>query len=395
MPSTAVIVVAAGSGARLGFGLPKALVPLNGVSLLRRALGPIVERGDLAVIVAPETHLAQAEQEARTAGLAAERCVVVAGGISRQESVARGLSALQAHPLGAGVDVVLVHDAARALAPRELFDSVETAVRADSCGVVPALEVVDTIKSVDSVGAVTGTVDRSILRRAQTPQGFPRAAFEAAHREVTAEHTDDVALFADHGGYVRTVTGDELALKITTPADLDWAIGTIGAPHGSTIGPAQRVGIGLDAHAFSTDPNAELWLAGLLWPNEPGLDGHSDGDVAAHALVDALLGAAGLGDIGGMFGTDDPALAGARGEVFLKHARAKVEAAGWRILSASVEIVGNRPKIGPRRTEAETLLSTLLDAPVSLAATTSDGLGLSGEGRGIGASAVVLLGSAN
>lgn len=410
--AVAVIVVAAGSGTRLGLETPKAFVRLGaaGLTILERSLyavrgmtGPV-----RLVVVAPETLVAAAREIAARAVVGA---VVVAGGASRQASVAAGLAHV------GDADVVLVHDAARALTPSAVFDRVSAAVRATGHGVVPGTPVADTIKQTDAGGRVVSTIDRSELSAVQTPQGFPADLLVEAYASAEREVTDDAQLFADLGHPVDIVDGDPLAFKITTPFDLERAAEIVNAesadravaqggepgsrerashaprPERSAAGtwPAIRVGIGTDAHAYSSDPATPLWLAGVEWPGERGLDGHSDGDVAAHAIVDALLSAAGLGDIGSVFGTSDPALAGAHGEVFLAEARRLVEASGFSISNVSVQLLGNRPRFSPRKAEAETALSRVIGSPVSVSATTSDGLGFTGRGEGLAAVATALI----
>jgi len=186
---------------------------------------------------------------------------------------------------------------------------------------------------------------------------------------------------------VRCIAGAEHAFKITTPADLDRALRLLQPPARAT---APRIGVGTDVHAFGGD--GDLWLAGLRWPGEPALSGHSDGDAVAHAIVDALLGAAGLGDIGRHFGTAHPEYAGAHAEVFLARTAALLADAGYAIGSVSVQFQGNRPRFSPRREEAEEVLSAALGgAPVTVSATTTDGLGFTGRGEGIAVTAVALV----
>ncbi|HKT57828.1 MAG TPA: 2-C-methyl-D-erythritol 4-phosphate cytidylyltransferase [Microbacterium sp.] len=382
VPRIAVIVVAAGSGTRLGAGAPKALVGVGARSILHHALanvfgGPPAQ----VVVVAPAGHEGAALTEARdAAGDRRDLVTVVTGGDTRQSSVAAGLAALWGD-----VEIVLVHDAARALTPPAVFDRVAASVAGGSAAVVPVLPVVDTLKRVAG-RTVTGAVDRSEVAAAQTPQGFRRDVLETAYRVAHAEFTDDAALVAAAGHRIDTVAGDERAFKITTPADLERAARLVA---GSVPPGAPRVGVGTDVHAFGGD--GDLWLAGLEWPGEPALAGHSDGDAVAHAIVDALLSAAGLGDIGTHFGTARPEFAGAHADAFLRRTAALLHEAGWAVGNVTVQVQTNRPRFAPRRAEAERVLSDALGAPVTVGATTTDGLGFTGRGDGVAATAVALV----
>jgi len=208
-----------------------------------------------------------------------------------------------------------------------------------------------------------------------------------ATHEGGKEVTDDAALVEANGVEVHTVNGEARALKITTKEDLIVATNFL---LGANL--QVRSGIGIDSHAFSSDSNRKLWLAGLLWSDEIGLEGHSDGDVALHAICDALFAATQLGDLGSNFGTSDPKYKGAAGSLLLKETFNRVTEAGYAIENVAVQIVGNRPKIGTRRSEAITVISNLLGGvPVSVSATTTDGLGFTGEGKGLSAIATALV----
>lgn len=372
----AVIIPAGGSGERLGAKIPKALVQLAGKTLIEHAVANMAPIANQIIVAAP------AGFEEQFKDLLSSEVTVVTGGLTRTLSVKKALALVEKEN-----EYILVHDAARSLASTDLAMRVIDSLRAGEKAVIPGMPVSDTIKRVDGDNYVTKTPTRSKLRSIQTPQGFTRKLLIKAHTSAD-DATDDAGLVEDRGVDVKVILGEERAMKITTMNDLAIA-------HNWLIPGADnqiRVGIGTDAHAFSHDSSRALWLAGLYWPEEVGVDGHSDGDVAAHAICDALLSAASLGDLGSNFGTSDPKYAGASGSQLLNETLSRVSAAGYSINNVSVQIVGNRPKIGPRRAEAIASLSKALGGvSVSVSATTTDGLGFTGAGLGLSAIATALL----
>lgn len=382
-PRTAVIVLGAGNGTRLGRSEPKAFVHLAGRPTLARALEAVfaMREHPQVIVTVPPSFVPIAKELARSVPHGSEyEVTIILGGASRQESVAAALS-----HLADSVEVVLVHDAARPLTPSVIFDSVAAEVLSSGAGVVPGLPVADTIKRTDDSGQVVETVDRSVLMAVQTPQGFPRKHLVAAHESAAEEFTDDSALVSAAGYPVSVIAGDQLAFKITTA----WELRRAEQLFTGSVATGIRVGTGTDVHAYDSDK--PLWLAGLHWPDEIGLAGHSDGDVVAHAICDAMLSAARLGDIGSVFGTSDPRFADAHGDVFLTEALHLVREVGFEVGNVSVQLIGNHPVVSRRRREAETLLSDLLNATVSISATTSDALGFTGRGEGMAAIATALL----
>jgi len=368
----AAIIAAAGSGERFGADIPKALIQLGDRTLIEHAVSAISSVADQVIVTAP------AGYEDQIQSLVGDEITVVTGGATRSESVRIGLAKVSSE-----AKYVLIHDAARALASSALAEQVVAALKSGDVAVIPGLAQVDTVKIVSADGIVTSTPERASMRNIQTPQGFSYAVIKEAHSSA-GDATDDAALVESLGKPVRVIKGEERALKITTASDLATALQFLGKSSNF------KTGVGVDAHRFET--GRPLWLAGLLWPDQDGVEGHSDGDVASHAICDALFAASGLGDLGSNFGTNKPEYAGASGTALLKETLVLVEKAGYKISHVSVQVIGNRPKIGSRRAEAIAALSAALGgAEVAVLATTTDGMGLTGEGKGIAAIASALI----
>jgi 2-C-methyl-D-erythritol 4-phosphate cytidylyltransferase / 2-C-methyl-D-erythritol 2,4-cyclodiphosphate synthase len=329
---------------------------------------------------------------------ALDRCDVVAGGEERADSVLAGLRALRR----AGHDdetLTLVHDAARPGVTTELVTAVaELAASVPTDAVVPVIAVPDSLKRVRA-GRVVAPVDREEVAAAQTPQAASLGTLRAAIEEARAWNrpvTDDAGALAAAGVSVRVVPGDPRNRKVTEPSDLDAVRGMLAAsstpitaPGSSTALPGVRCGIGFDAHRLVA--GREMRIGGVVFADEPrGPDGHSDGDAALHALIDALLGAAQLGDVGALFPPGEATWEGADSRDLVRRAVARLREHGWRATAADVAVAVASPAIGPRREEIieaiAGLLGVGLDA-VSIKGTTSDGLGFAGA-EGIAAWAV-------
>jgi len=381
-PDFTGVVVAAGRSTRCTGGLPKQFQEFGGSSVLEWSVRALADRpavgGVVVVLAADELRGPRGAAARNWPGVAA----VVAGGATRAESVLRGLEAAGALPF------VLVHDAARPLVSAALVDAVVEATRRHGAA-VPVVEIPDTVKAV-ALGRILRTIPREELRLAQTPQGarrdWLRAALGAACR-AGQEVTDEAAALEHSGHAVAAVPGEGANRKITTAEDLGEARRSLG-PRGSAL----RVGTGFDVHRL--DPDRPLVLGGLPFPGEAGLSGHSDADVVLHAAMDALLGAAGLGDIGTHFPPDDERFEGAASTVLAGRVRELVEESGFDVVNLDLTVLAEAPRIAPRSAEMRRTIAECLriDASrVGVKATTLERLGALGRGEGIACQAVALL----
>jgi 2-C-methyl-D-erythritol 4-phosphate cytidylyltransferase/2-C-methyl-D-erythritol 2,4-cyclodiphosphate synthase len=377
----AVLIVAAGRGERFGAGLPKQYAFLGGRPVLRHAAETFLRHPRVDAVRVVIGSGDEERYESAVRGLAGLLPPVV-GGAARQESVRRGLESLAEEPVP---DLVLIHDAARPLVSGAVIDRVIDAL-ARWPAVLPVLPVVDSLKRVEG-GRVSGDAPRDGLARAQTPQGFRYPLLLQAHRAVAAAepgYTDDTAIAAAAGLEVAWVQGEERNMKLTLPEDLAVAERFLEAR------TRWRTGLGFDVHAFAAD--RPLILCGIPIPHEFGLAGHSDADVAFHAVTDAILGTIGAGDIGSHFPPSEPRWRDADSALFLRHAAGLLAERGGRLENVDLVIVCERPKIGPHRAAMAARLAEVLGVgqdQVSIKATTSERLGFTGRGEGIAAQAVV------
>jgi 2-C-methyl-D-erythritol 4-phosphate cytidylyltransferase/2-C-methyl-D-erythritol 2,4-cyclodiphosphate synthase len=375
----AAIIVAAGSGTRAGRAdVPKQFRPVGGETMLRRTLAAFADVNTVDMIQPVIRREDGDLYRAAADGFAILPPVV--GGATRQDSVRAGLEALAAH----APDIVLIHDAARPFVSAALIARAIESV-AETGAAIPALTVTDTVKSVDAIGHVDKTLDRSALRLIQTPQGFAFKPLLDAHRKAAmqgrADFTDDAALAEWAGMSVAVFEGEPGNIKITHPEDFM----RHEAQAFSQLNDV-RIGNGIDVHAFG--PGDHVIVGGIRIAHNQALTGHSDADVGLHALTDALLGALADGDIGSHFPPSDPQWRGASSDRFLKFAVERVTARGGMIAHLDLTIVCETPKIGPHRDAMRAAIAAIagLDVGrVAVKATTSEKLGFTGRGEGIAA----------
>ena len=366
------LIVAAGKGERLGGDLPKQYRSIGGKPVLRWAVEAMASHPSIdqvRVVIGPDQNdLAKDSIGDIPVG------ALIVGGAERSDSVLNGLQAI-------GEGTVLVHDAARPFCPPAVIDRLLDALEG-SDGAVPVLPVSDTLASGGST--LDAPIDRKGLFRVQTPQAFHVEDLIYAYEEAgRAPATDESTIMLAAGLKVATVEGDPMLEKLTTQADWDRAEAILA----SRLVP--RTGMGFDVHAFAGE--GPIMLGGIAVPHSRGLAGHSDADVALHAITDALLGAAGLGDIGEHFPPSDPQWKGAASDLFLRHAAELVRERGGIIDHVDVTIIAEEPKVGPHRSAIRQRIAEILGVTldqVSVKATTTEGLGFTGRREGMAAQAV-------
>ena len=370
--TTTALIVAAGKGERLGGGLPKQYRLLQGKPMLRRAVDALICHPAIARV---RVVIGQGQEDlAREALSGLDVGDLIEGGADRADSVRAGLSRIEG-------DAVLVHDAARPFCPPEVVDRLLAPLEFFD-GAAPVLPVGDTLaKASDTLGEA---VDRNGMVRVQTPQAFRLGALKSAYDNWSGETpTDETTVARAAGLSVAAVQGDPALEKVTTEADFaraeDWLA--------SRMTP--RTGMGFDVHAFGGE--GPIMMGGIAIPHPRGLAGHSDADVVLHAITDALLGAAGLGDIGEHFPPSDPQWTGASSDLFLAHAAGLIRDRGGIIDHVDCTVICEEPKVGPHRLEMRRKVAAVLkvkDEQVSIKATTTEGLGFAGRREGIAAQAV-------
>jgi 2-C-methyl-D-erythritol 4-phosphate cytidylyltransferase/2-C-methyl-D-erythritol 2,4-cyclodiphosphate synthase len=373
--SVTALIVAAGSGQRLGGGVPKQYRPLAGKPVLRWAAEALASHraiGGVRVVIG-EGQEQMAAEALRGLGVGE----FITGGDQRADSVRRGLGAIEG-------SAVLVHDAARPFCPPDVVDRLLDKLEFFE-GAAPVLPVGDTLARAS--GTLAEPVDRAGVVRVQTPQAFQLGALKQAYASWSGDSpTDETTVVRAAGMSVAAVEGDPSLEKLTTPADWTRAEALLG----STL--VSRTGTGFDVHAFAGE--GPIMLGGIAVPHPRGLAGHSDADVALHAITDALLGAAGLGDIGEHFPPSDPQWKGASSDLFLAHAAALIRDRGGIIDHVDCTIIAEEPKVGPHRSAMRASIARILGlakGQVSIKATTTEGLGFTGRREGMAAQAVATI----
>jgi 2-C-methyl-D-erythritol 4-phosphate cytidylyltransferase / 2-C-methyl-D-erythritol 2,4-cyclodiphosphate synthase len=377
----AAIVVAAGNGTRAGTGVPKQFRAVQGKPMLRHSVEAFTRHPDIDVIIVAIGDGQERDADKALAGL---NVTFVNGGITRRDSVNNCLQYLYKYP---DIAKILIHDAARPFLPKNVIDSLIAALDHHD-GAVPALPVIDSLARSADGELLSTTENRDGLWRIQTPQAFRKDAILTAHNiwDESREATDDARMVMAAGFNVAIVPGNERLAKYTFANDF-----TDKSMHDQSM-PQYRTGMGYDVHRLSV--GEDLWLCGVKIAHDKGLVGHSDADVALHALTDAILGAAAAGDIGDHFPPSDPQWRGASSDHFLSHAAVIARQQGYGISNIDVTIICEAPKIGPHRqtmrARVAAILNISMDA-VSIKATTTEKLGYTGRGEGIAAQAIATL----
>jgi 2-C-methyl-D-erythritol 4-phosphate cytidylyltransferase/2-C-methyl-D-erythritol 2,4-cyclodiphosphate synthase len=370
--TTTALIVAAGKGERLGGGLPKQYRPIGGKPMLRWAAESLIRH---PAVQSTRIVISEGQQELAAAALAGlDVGEPIVGGAERADSVRAGLEAITG-------DAVLVHDAARPFCPPQVIDRLLAALEFHE-GAAPVLAVSDTLAK---SGPVLGDpVERAGLVRVQTPQAARLSALRSAYSAWNGSPpTDETSVLRAAGMSVAVVEGSPELDKITSAGDFARAEELAAARL------APRTGFGFDVHAFAGD--GPVMLGGIAVPHERGLAGHSDADVVLHAITDALLGAAGLGDIGEHFPPSDPQWKGAASELFLAHAAELLRSRGAILDHVDCTVIAEAPKVGPHREAMRARIASILGlgiGQVSVKATTTEGLGFTGRREGIAAQAV-------
>ncbi|XDZ66959.1 2-C-methyl-D-erythritol 4-phosphate cytidylyltransferase [Alphaproteobacteria bacterium LSUCC0684] len=397
-PPVHVVLLCAGRSTRLGGEVAKPWRHIGGAMVMRHALEAFMAHPSISggVVVAAADAMDEARRQSKGSGW-----IIAEGGAERSDSVRNGLEAL------AGIEPapqhVLIHDAARPFVPASVITSLLDELEKGAVAAVPVLPPADSLKRLDG-NIVTGRVDREGIARVQTPQAFDFPLILDLHRQNSASMTDDSSLLEDAGKTVITVDGDPILNKITTAQDLEMAerlaltwprpysqSAEDSTPMADTPFREFRSASGFDVHRFS-DAAGPIMLGGIALDHDRGFDAHSDGDVALHALTDAMFGLVSDGDIGTHFPPSDPQWKDQDSAAFLKEARARVDKAGGVITLADLTIIAEVPKILPHRDAIRRRIADILDLSmdrISVKATTSEGLGFTGRREGIAVMASV------